>query len=429
MKNILNVLRFEYKGFVSSKAFRIGTIIFAVCIIVATSIPQIAGAIRTASGSEGGGIFGNDNKAVIILSGDALTNDIYKSAFTADALAGTGAATWVDLSADPPDSEALAEDIRNGEYLFAIRYAGGTSFEFYSAGNRMASAEAVGPITAYITELARKVEIAGLPAAEQATVEHISSLSAEPKIIDIGGNAQNNFLIGYILIMFMFYVIVGYSNYVATSVVTEKTSKAMELLITAAKPLHLMVGKVIGVGLAALTQVGVIIGSAAFGVAINFSYWRSSDNSMFEILQGGNVGVSIAIILVVYFLLGFFLYSFLTASLASTVSRPEEASTVIAFPLALIGVSLLLGFLTLSGAFNKTFIAAVSYIPFFTPTTMISRYVIGDAGTAQVLIGAGVMAVSIILVAILASKIFRVGVMLYGVKATPRQLMKAIKNA
>ena len=210
---------------------------------------------------------------------------------------------------------------------------------------------------------------------------------------------------------------------------TEKTSKAMELLITAAKPLHLMVGKVIGVGLAALTQVGVIIGSAAFGVAINFSYWRSSDNTMFEIIQGGNIGVSIAIILVIYFLLGFFLYSFLTASLASTVSRPEEASTVIAFPLALIGVSLLLGFLTLSGAFNKTFIAAVSYIPFFTPTTMISRYVIGDAGTAQVLIGAGVMAVAIILVAILASKIFRVGVMLYGVKATPRQLMKAIKNA
>ena len=431
MKNMLNVLRFEYKGFVKTKVFRNVTIIFVVCIIAATSIPQLIGVFRSsgAGDGEGGGLFGNNNKAAIILSDAALTNDVYKNAFTADALAGTGAAAWVDLSKDPPDSETLAGEIRAGEYLFAIRYSGGTEFEFYAAGNRMASFAALPSITNYITELARKAEIAALPANEQETVTQISTLTAEPRIIDIGGNAENNFIIGYVLIMFLFYVIMGYSNYVATAVVAEKTSKAMELLITATKPLNLMVGKVVGVGLAALTQVGAIVAAFAAGVAINMPYWTKTDNSILDILQGGNIDASIAFIVIIYFLLGFFLYAFLVASLSSTVSRPEEASTVITLPMILIIVSLLIGFMTLSGGMNKTFIAVLSYIPFFTPTSMISRYVIGDAGAAQLMIGAGIMLVAIVLVAILAAKIFRVGVMLYGVKATPKQLFRAIKNS
>ena len=431
MKNILNVLRFEYKGFVSTKVFRNVTIIFVICIIAATSIPQIASAIRSSGGGEGegGGLFGSDNKAAIILSGAALTNEVYKGAFTASALEGTGAGAWIDLSADPPSSSERADAIREGDYLFAIRYSGGAEFDFYAAGNRMASYDALWPITDYITELARKAEIAELPAGEQEAVLRISSLEAVPQVIDIGGNAQNNFLIGYILIMFLFYVIMGYSNYVATSVVAEKTSKAMELLITAVKPLHLMVGKVVGVGLAALTQVGIIICAFAAGVAINLSYWKATNNALLGFTQGGNIGASIAFIVVVYFLLGFFLYAFLIASLASTVSRPEEASTVITLPIVLILISLILGFLTLSGAANKAFVAALSYIPFFTPTGMIARYTIGDAGAGQLLIGAGILIVAIILVAMLAAKIFRVGVMLYGVKATPKQLLRALKNS
>ena len=435
MKNILNVLKFEYKGFVSTKAFRNVTIIFVVCIIIATSVPQIIGSL-SAAGVGGGdgdggasGLFGGDNKAALILSGAALTNELYKKAFTEDALSGTGATAWVDLSADPPDDETLAAGIRDGDYLFALRYSGGTAFDFYAAGNRMASAAAVGPLSIFITELAKQVEIAALPAGEQEAVQRISSLVAEPSVIDIGGSAENNFWIGYVLIMFLFYVIMGYSNYVATSVVTEKTSKAMELLITAVKPLHLMVGKVIGVGLAALTQVGAIVGAFAAGVAINLPYWRETGSDLLGIMQGGNVGVSIVFFVVAYFLLGFFLYAFLVASLASTVSRPEDATTVVTLPMVLVMISLFLGFLTLSGAANKVFVAVLSYIPFFTPIGMIARYTIGDAGTGQLLIGMGILACAIVLIAMLAAKIFRVGVMLYGVKATPKQLMRALRNS
>jgi len=232
-----------------------------------------------------------------------------------------------------------------------------------------------------------------------------------------------------VLIMFMLYTIIGYANYVSSSVVTEKTSKAMELLITAVKPLHLMVGKVVGVGLAALTQVGAIVAAFAVGIAVNLPYWTKTNSSLLGIMENNNMGVSLAVIVVVYFFLGFFLYAFLTAAFASTVTRPEEAATVTIFPVVLILAALLIGFLTLFGALGKTAAEILSFVPCFTPISMLARYTLGDADIAQLLIGVGVLVAAIILVATLAAKIFRMGVMLYGVKATPKQLIRALKNS
>jgi len=426
MKNILNVLRFEYKGFVSTKSFRIVTIIFVVAIILIASVPQILGSLQAAGIGQG---LGRDNKAALILSGNALTNSIYKNAFTNDMLEGTGASTWVNLSENPPDDQALASAISNGDYFFALRYAGGTTFDIYLPGNNMMASGAIGPIQAFITNLAREAAIADLPANEQEAAQNIVALKAEPTVNNIGGSAESNYWIGYVLIMFLFYVIMGYSNYVSSSVVTEKTSKAMELLITSVKPIHLMVGKVVGVGLAALTQVAIIVCAFAVGIAANIGYWAESGSAFLDLTQGENVGASIAFIVIIYFFLGFFLYAFLVAAFASTVTKPEEAATVITLPMVLMMASLLLGFVTLFGALNKTVVAGLSYVPFFTPITMMARYTVGDAGTSQLILGAVIMAVAIVFIAILAAKIFRIGVMLLGVKATPKQIIKALRNS
>ena len=426
MKNILNVLRFEYKGFVSTKSFRVVSIIFVVAIIIATSIPQLLGSLNSAGTGEG---IGQSHQAALILTGEALENPAIKDSFTNEVLAWTGASSWVDLSNNPPDNATLSNAILEGEYLFALHYSGGAEFDIYLPGNNMFAQSAIEPLRVLITDLAREAEINALPSTEQEAARNIVALEAMPNINNIGGDAESNYWIGYVLIMFLFYVIMGYSNYVSSSVVTEKTSKAMELLITSVKPIHLMVGKVIGVGLAALTQVGLLIAAFGIGILINLNYWRETGGGLLNMVQGGNIDASIFIIVVVYFLLGFFLYAFLVASFSSTVTRPEEAATVITLPMVLIMLSLLIGFLTLSGAVSKTLTAALSYVPFFTPVAMIARYTVGDAGTPELVLGAGIMAAAIVVVAILAAKIFRMGVMLYGVKSTPKQIFKALRNS
>ena len=428
MKNIMNVLRFEYKGFVSTKAFRAVTIVFVAGIIIATSIPQIIGMVQARNGNEGGGLF--HNTAAVILSGEALTNEIYREAFAPEALKQVNGIDWVDLSENdpPPGDEVLAEAVRNGDYLFVLRYSGGTPCEFL-AGNNMAALGTIYPVESHVTNVVKYIETEALPAETQDAVNRISAIEAEPHITEIGGNAENNFLIGYILILFLMYTILGYMSFVSNSIVTEKTSKAMELLITAVKPLHLMVGKVVGVGLAALTQVAALVAAGAVGIVINLSYWRETGSSMLGTVQGGNVGPVIAVIIVVYFFLGFFLYAFLTAAFSSTVSRPEEAATVNTLPVVLVLVGFFMGILTLSGVMGKGLIAGLSYVPFFTPITMVVRYTMGEVGMPQLVLGAVILLAAVIVVAILAAKIFRMGVMLYGVKATPKQIWRALKSS
>ena len=428
MKNILNVLRFEYKGFVTSKAYRAVTIVFIVGIIVATSIPQIIGTVQERRGDEGGGLL--QSSAAFILSGEALTNETYREAFTPEELKKVNGVNWVDLSLSdpPPGDDELAEAIQGGKYTFALRYSGGTDCEFL-VGNKVTTIATVYPVEAYITETVKQVETAKLPAETQEAVVRIDTIAATPSYVEIGGNAENNTFVGYILIMFLMYTIIIYMSFVSNSVVTEKTSKAMELLITAVKPLHLMVGKVLGVGLAALTQVVAFVVAAIIGIVINLPYWLKTGGFLLGVVEGENVGAAIAIIVVVYFFLGFFLYAFLAAAFASTVTRPEEAASVNTLPTLFILGALAVGFLTLFGVLNKGLVAALSYVPFFTPIAMISRYTVGDVGVGHLIIGAVIILAAVVAVAILAAKIFRMGVMLYGVKATPKQIWRALKSS
>ena len=425
MKYIFEVFKFEYKGFVSTKAFRAITIVFVCVVLVATFVP---GVIYAVSSSSLGSDKAEKTEAIFVLGETAKNDELYTAAFAPDVLAAAVPAKWTNGTAEGLTDAQLGEKVGSGDYAFALYYDGGSEFKFFAPGNMLSAYTSLMPISAYITEVARQAALAKLPIDIQEAALGIAEISATPEIIDIGGNAENNFWIGYVLMFFLFYVIMGYSNSVAGAVVTEKTSKAMELLITVAKPVHLMVGKVLGIGFASLTQVGTMIAAAGIGLAINLPKWKEISPGLFETItgSGSNVSGALVVILIGYFFLGFFVFAFLAASLASTVNKPEEASTVMTLPMLLLMGGMVLGFLTLSGAVNKTIIAGLSYVPFFTPFCMTARYIIGDAGTSSLVLGMIVLAAAVCIVAWLAAKIFRMGVMLYGVKATPKQIRKAM---
>ena len=423
MKYIWEVFKFEYKGFISTKAFRVVTIVFVCVVLAATFVPGVIYAISSSS-------FGSDKaektEAIYVLGEEAKNDAQIAAAFAPDVLTAAVPAKWTDGTKDGLTEEQLKEKVGGGDYVFALYYNGGSDFKFYAPGNLLTAYTSLVPLSDYITEVARQSALTKLPADVREAAVSIAGITATPEIVDIGGNAENNFWIGYVLMFFLFYVIMGYSNSVANAVVTEKTSKAMELLITVAKPVHLMVGKVLGIGLASLTQVGTMIAAAGIGLAINLPRWKEISPGLFDMLTGSNVSGLLVVILIVYFFLGFFVFAFLAASLASTVNKPEEASTVMTLPMLLLMGGMLLGFLTLSGVVNKTIIAGLSYVPFFTPFCMTARYILGDAGTSSLVLGMIVLAAAVCVVAWLAAKIFRMGVMLYGVKATPKQIRKAM---
>ncbi|MDR1796103.1 MAG: ABC transporter permease [Clostridiales Family XIII bacterium] len=427
MKKILTILAFEYKGFAGSKPYRVVTIILVALLLGISFLPQIIAGFKEA----GVGADKPDRtKAVILLGGDALSDPGTGALFTVDALSESVAGVaWTDGNALAYTRGILDPLVEDDQYNFAVYYEGGTGYDFIVKGNSVFNYAYIDLINTLVTQAAKQTAIGELPQEVQAEAGAIAVMEAEPNVVSIGGDAESNYWIGYVIIMMLFYMIMMYGQFVSASVVTEKTSKAMEMLITAARPIELMVGKVVGVGLASLTQFAAIVGAAAAGIALNMPYWERTGSGFFDLLAGSNLSGGLVAFMLVFFFLGFFLYSFLLAALSSTVSRQEEAATVQTLPMLLLLAALGLGFLTLFGVLPKMAAAVASYVPFFTPFVMICRYNIGDASLAGAAVGAVVLAAGVLLVAWLAAKIYRMGVMMYGTQPKLGQIFKMLRRA
>jgi ABC-2 type transport system permease protein len=426
VKGLRTVIGFEYKGFVSAKSFKIVTIFIVAVVLILSFLPQILSSFQ---GDEDTSGQNRKDTAIVLLTGDAAADAVLKQAFSAAALEKVFTGTkWLDGATEGYDAGEIEKRVADGKAVYAVSYDGGNKYKFYAPGNKLTAYSAVAVLDSYVTDVARQAAIAKLPADVQGSAQQIAGLTAEADIVEIGGNAENNFWIGYVLMFFLYFVLMAYGNYISSSVITEKTSKAMELLITAAKPIDLMAGKVIGVGLAAMTQVVCIIAAVAIGLACNLSQWKAFQPTVFEALSGANISVGLALVLFTFFVLGFFLYAFLLAALASTVAKPEEAATVTIIPILLMIASFILGFIALSGAVSKTLIAVLSYVPFCTPFIMTSRFCLGDVSALGLIFGVADMAVSVVIVAVLAAKIYRVGVMMYGSTGGLKAVVKALRS-
>jgi ABC-2 type transport system permease protein len=414
MRNILNVISFEYLGYLKSKAFIATTIVFAAIILIASMVPQFMGIIdRITSGGD------HTKKAIYFLEEDA-TAPAYEAAINADILGEIAPKfEWErgDIEADA-DAEAKTR-VEDKSYSVAIVYRGGNEYAVYGLGHNFGLYELVPALDAYLTEVTRGFALAAMPAEVQHGIDEIMETTVTGTIIPVssdgkeGIGAIQNFVLSYILLYVIFMVVVMYGQFVINSVVNEKTTKAMELLITSAKPSHLIFGKVIGVGCVAFTQILIIIIAAAIGIAINLGSWMEQIPEAGAVMQSLVVSPGLIIFFVLFFLTGYFLYSFIYAALGSTVSKIEDASTIVTIPMLILLAGFLISIFSMSNM-DAAYVKVLSYIPFFSPFLMFSRLSMGEAGYLQASVAVAILLVTILLVSWLAAKIYRVGVMMYG---------------
>jgi ABC-2 type transport system permease protein len=236
-------------------------------------------------------------------------------------------------------------------------------------------------------------------------------------------------ILGTFFVVLIFITLLTYGMWVATSVASEKSSRVMELLVGAATPAQLLVGKVAGVGSAGLTQYVVIlipaiivlllqepIGEAVLGLPADQAGTALSSLSAALLIAYG-----------VYFLLGFALYAFLYAAAGSLVSRMEDVQQL-ALPMGLLSMAgYLVTVLSLSAA-DSDWLVAFSFIPFFSPFAMLARLIVGQVAAWEVALSLAILVVSIILVAAVAARVYRVGVLLYGQRAGLRLFVRALRT-
>ncbi len=220
---------------------------------------------------------------------------------------------------------------------------------------------------------------------------------------------SENFWVTYILYMLMVVAIVMYSSSAGSEVAYLKTNKVMEIVTTSIKPLPFYLGVTISIGLAGLIQLAAVV--VFFLLSFNLAGM--------DLSQFGEMGITIAALkpdevaaLLIMFIGGFMLYSFINTAIASIVNRNDDLMTTVV-PVEML--AMVQFFVSIFALESDGMLSVVcSYIPFTSPAVMFVRYMMGYAGAVEIAVSAVILYATALLVAVCGSKFFSRGVVYYG---------------
>ena len=413
MKQFGKVLKFELKNHLTNKGFVGVTIFLVVVIAIVMFIPRI-----TALFDSGEGDVTPTDLPVMLVKAEsddvaALMKEYFSAAFPG-----------YDVKTTAESTEVIGEKITSGEIDCAFALDGMTSYTYYV--NNLSMFDDKSAVADQVLRDVYRVNamLAGGMTEEQAA--DAMGVVIEGKVENLGKDQAQNFFYTYIMIFALYMVIILYGNMVSTSVATEKSSRAMELLITSAKPTAMMFGKVIAACIAGLTQLVLIFGSAALFYNINKSAWGGNEiiSAFFDI------PVSLLVYMGVFFILGFLIYAFLFGAIGSTVSKLEDVGTAImpVMYLFIFGFMVVIFSMT-SGSVDNTLMKVCSYIPFTSPMAMFTRIAMSTVPAGGIAASIAILITSTVGIGFLSAKIYRAGVLMYGTTPKLGNIIKAVLKA
>jgi ABC-2 type transport system permease protein len=263
--------------------------------------------------------------------------------------------------------------------------------------------------------------------------ERVLDLLSPPNIADPihtngeseGESGEATFFLGYIIALILYMTITLYGVNVMTSVVTEKTSRVVELMCAATTPRAMMSGKIAGVGGAALAQISIWLAVGGIGLAN-----RDALLGAFGVTGGAGVLPSLSgfavLVVGVFFALGFLFYSTMYAAVGAMVATEQDARQA-QLPVTMFLIVGMVSMTAITGDPRGSTSAILTLVPFWSPMLMPLRYLLGGATATDVAISLAILAVSIALVSRAAAKIYRVGILMYGKRPGLAELVRWLR--
>jgi ABC-2 type transport system permease protein len=242
-------------------------------------------------------------------------------------------------------------------------------------------------------------------------------------------SAGQSFSLGYFMGIILYIAITLYGVNVMNSVLEEKTTRIVEVLMSSLRPSQLMAGKIIGVGAVSLLQFVIWGVSARLLISqrahVAARLGTPEDFSLFEVPQ---VSLATGLIFLVYFLGGFFLYSSMFAAVGAISSNEQEARQA-QVPVTLLLLVSFMGMFSMLNDPNSAFAVALSLVPFTAPIAMPVRWAAGSLPVSEVLLSVAILFVTIVLVTWIAARIYRVGLLMTGKRPSVREVARWVRAA
>ncbi len=413
MKQFKTILKFEFKNYLKNKIFVGFTLFLVLAVTLVMFLPRIISLFDTEGGTDESG----EKAVMLIWTDDAALGEIVRTAFS-ESFAD------YDVVLAENDAESVKSAVESGEAECAFVLGSLTDYTYYTENlsiydTNAALAEEI------LRSLYRTSAMIGSGVAPEAAVE-IMSAQIKGESISLGKNQADNFFYTYIMIFALYMVILLYGQMVATGVATEKSSRAMEVLVTSADPVSMMFGKVIAACISGFVQIAAVFGSAILFYKLNESYWGENPiiASIFD------MPLELLVYMLIFFVLGFLIYAFLYGAIGSTATKLEDINTSV-MPLTFVFIIAFIVVMTsmTSGNVDNAAMYICSYVPFTSPMAMFTRIAMSTVPFYEIAASIAILILSVLGVGFVSAKIYRAGVVLYGTPPKLTAIIKALRNS
>lgn len=436
LANIRAIARREYLVRVGTRSFVMATILLIVGVAVISFLPVI---IRYVDRSV------SEKVAVYVGPADLAADPVQTLRLILNPPAPGG---QTDPSDEPDfvvsaadDLAAAREEVVAGEFsaLLGIERtpAGDLTFTLFTKDN------ATGRTTELVRQAANSIALSdrldrfGIVQADQAGlfapadfgVAWSDPAKTEPVKDTVATVGRDILAFGMTVLIFM--IIIMYGTWIAMSVVEEKSSRVMEVVLNAATPFQLLAGKVFGVGAVALTQYGAIVVTGLVALALQgpvASLVLGEAGTASALPEG--LTLELLLLFGVYGVLGFLAYAALYAAAGSLVSRQEDVNTVI-MPMTLVSTGgYLIGIYAATGLLDihAGWIVALSQVPLVSPFMMLGRIATDVAAPWEIVLSVALLIAFIGASLWLAARIYAAGVLLYGQRPGLRAIARLVRS-
>ena len=435
VRNIVNVARREFTVRVKTRSFIFGTALLVLGVAVIAFLPVI---IRYADRNM------TEKVAVHVTAPDLSTDPVATLTVLLNPAASSGQAGTDDTPdftvSMVTDLAAARQATDRNEYagLLAIGRApdGELQFTYYSNQNAMGSTASMVRQASNTIAMTDRLARLGVAPAEQAGIylpaEFVTSwpdpAKTEPTQDTVSMVGRDMLAFGMTILIFM--IIIMYGNWIAMSVVEEKSSRVMEVVLNAASPFQLLTGKVLGVGAVAFTQYAAVVLAGVVALLVQGPVADTilgTAGSATELPEGLTIGL--LLFFGIYGVLGFLIYATLYAAAGSLVSRMEDINAAV-MPMTLVSMGgYLIGVYAAIGLVDirSGWVTVLSQVPFVSPFMMIGRVAAGQAAPWEIVLSIGLLLVSIVAALWIAARIYRAGVLLYGQRPGLRAIWRLVR--
>lgn len=230
------------------------------------------------------------------------------------------------------------------------------------------------------------------------------------KVTDEGVSQESgavSFILAFTMLFFIYMSVLFYGIFVMRGVIEEKQSRISEVLVSSVKPGQMMLGKLIGIGLVGLTQMTIWALTAMSLTVFGVSMFASRG------INFPTISPILFVYFIVYFVLGYFLFATLYAMVGATVSSEDESQQA-QFPVTMLLIVPMLIFTMIINNPNSMASIVLSMVPFFAPMLMMMRIGIVNPPLWQILLSMLIMIVTILGCVLVAGRIYRIGILMYG---------------